>query len=188
MTLHAQQSGATLVFYAQPQVSDELLPALFQVLRADLDDEAGLPNGVQFDKDATFVRGSDDLLGITFSRIITVKLLGRCDVLPQTSRPSLQGPLGWVMLVSGKIQPRISIDCTRLAQVLRPAVAGLNKQERRYAMLQAIAHVLLHEWSHIATQSPAHTAGGLTRADLSVNELIATPKRNQLSAASHYSR
>jgi hypothetical protein len=183
ISLHAQQPGTAFVFYAQPQVSEDLWPDLFQVLRADFDDE--LPNGTIPDKGATFVRASDDLKGVTFSHIIAVKLLGRCDVLPQANRPSLRGPLGWVYLVSGKIEPFVSIDCTRLAQVLRPAVAGLNKQERRYAMLQAIAHVLIHEWSHIASQSPSHTAHGLTQANLSAGELIATPKSKNLSAASH---
>jgi hypothetical protein len=189
MALHAQQPGTALVFYTQPRVSDDLLPALFQVLRADLDDEAGLPDGVRSQKDgATFVRGRDDVHVVSFSPVISVKLLGRCDVLPQVNRPTLQGPLGWVLLVSGRIEPFVSIDCTRLAQVLRPAIAGLNEQERRYAMLQAIAHVLIHEWSHIVTQSASHTSRGLTRADLSVNELIATPKSNHLSAATRYSR
>jgi hypothetical protein len=187
VSLHAQQPGTAFVFYAQPQVREDMWPSLFQVLRADLDDKAEVPSGVIPEQGATFVRSGDDLLGLSFSRVISVKLLGRCDVLPQANRPGLSGPLGWVLLVSGKIQPFMWIDCTRLAQVLRPAVAGLNKEERRYAMEQAIAHVLIHEWSHIATQNPSHTARGLTQANLSVNELIATPKSNHLSVASRYS-
>lgn len=181
ISLHAQQPGTAFVFYAQPKVSEDLWPGLFQVLRADFEDK--LPNGTIPENGATFVRGSDDLQGVTFSRVIVVKLLGRCDVLPQVNRPSLRGPLGWVYLVSGKIEPFVSIDCTRLAQVLRPAVAGLNEQERHYAMLQAIAHVLIHEWSHIASQSRSHTAHGLTQANLSASELIAAPKSKNLSAA-----
>ncbi len=181
---NAQQSGTALVFYAQPQVSDDLWPVLFQVLRADLADGAGeLPNGLVLDKEPTIVRGTEDLRGVTFSKVISVKLLGRCDVLPQTDHPSQAGPLGWVLLVSGKVQPFISIDCTRLAQVLRPTAARLNKEGRRYAMAQAISHVLIHEWSHIATQSSSHGARGITQAYLSVNDLIANPRRNHLSAS-----
>ncbi len=181
---NAQQSGTALVFYAQPQVSDDLWPVLFQVLRADLADGAGeLPNGLVLDKEPTIVRGNEDLRGVTFSKVISVKLLGRCDVLPQTDHPSQAGPLGWVLMVSGKVQPFISIDCTHLAQVLRPAVARLNKEDRRYAMAQAISHVLIHEWSHIATQSSSHGARGITQAYLSVNDLIANPRRNHLSAS-----
>jgi hypothetical protein len=117
-----------------------------------------------------------------FSSIIVVKLLGRCDVLPQTDHPS-KGPLGWVPEISGTIQPIISIDCTRIAEVLRPAAAGLNKQARQYMMDQAIAHVLIHEWIHIATQSTRHSSRGLSQAYLSVNDLIEKPKSSQLSAA-----
>jgi hypothetical protein len=112
-----------------------------------------------------------------------VKLLGRCDVLPQADQRSSSGPLGWVYLVSGTIQPTVFIDCTRLAQLLRPKAAGLDKQGRQYAMDQAIAHVLIHEWSHIVSQSTAHSSRGITQAYLSVGELIAEPKNNHLSAA-----
>jgi hypothetical protein len=183
LPLHAQESDTTIVFYAQPKVSESLWPMLFQVLRADLDDGTDeLPNGFVLDKQAAFVRGSDDLRGIVFSRIISVKLLGRCDVLPQTDHRA-RGPLGWVPLVSGTIQPFISIDCTRIAEVLRPAAAGLSKQDRQYVMDQAIAHVLIHEWNHIATQSDRHSSRGISQAYLSVNDLIEKPKNNHLSAA-----
>lgn len=185
MSLHAQQSATVLVFYAQPQVSENMWPTLFQILRADLYDEAQLPKGLALEQGAAFFRGSDDLRGVTFSRIISVKLLGRCDVLPQSNHPSLGGPLGWVMMVSGKIQPFVSIDCARIAQVLRPAVPGMNKQERQDAMLQSVAHVLIHEWSHIVSQSPAHTPRGITQAELSVHELIAAPKDARSSALRH---
>jgi len=164
VTLYAQQSGTAIVFYAQPQVSEDLWPSLFQIVRADLADGAGeVPNGVVLDKDPILVRGNEDLRGVTFSNIISVKLLGRCDVLPQTERPGLTGPLGWVML--------------------RPTVAGLNKEDRRYAMSQAIAHVLIHEWIHIATQSTSHGPRGITQAYLSANQLIAGPKNSDLSMA-----
>ena len=184
LTLHAQESDTTIVFYAQPKVSDDLWPELFQVLRSDLADGAGeLPNGLGLDSQAAIVRGSDNLLGILFSKVIVVKLLGRCDVLPQADLRSSTGPLGWVQSISGKIQPFVFIDCTRLAQLLRPRAANLSKQDRQHLMDQAIAHVLIHEWSHIVTQSKAHSSRGITQACLSVEELIAEPKNNHLSAA-----
>ena len=159
-------------------------PSLFQIVRADLASGAGeLSDGVALDKDPTLVRGSDDLRGMTFSHIISVKLLGRCDFLAQTDGTEVTGPLGWVLLVSGKIQPYVSIDCTRLAQVLRPAVAGLNKEERHYAMMQAIAHVLIHEWIHIATQSDAHGRRGIMQAYLSANQLIEDSEDSDSSMA-----
>lgn len=187
--LNAQQPGTALVFYApemSPAMSDDLWPVLFQTLRADLADGAGdLPDGLVLDKDPLLVRGDQDLRGVTFSRVITVKLLGRCDVFSQISHPSEKGPLGWVLLVSGKVQPFVSIDCARIAQVLRPATAGWNKQSRQNAMLQAITHVLIHEWSHIATQSSAHGSRGITQANLSVSDLIKEPLNGHFSARIH---
>jgi hypothetical protein len=184
--LNAQQPGTALVFYAQSEMSEDLWPVLFQTLRADLAGGGGdLPDGLVLDKDPFLVRGDQDLRGVTFPRVITVKLLGRCDGFSQTNHSSEKGPLGWVPLVSGRVQPFVSIDCARIAQVLRPAMAGWNKQRRQDAMLQAITHVLIHEWSHIATQSSAHGSRGIMQANLSVSDLIKEPLNSDFSARIH---
>jgi len=184
--LHAQQPGTAVIFYAQLQVDDELWPDLFQTLRADL--AAGMgesPNGFALPQNAAYFRGNDLALGTVFSRVIVVKLLGRCDVLLQSGRPSLDAPLGWVWRVSGKIQPFIFVDCERIAQVLRSRSGGLDKYERRRAMAQAIVHVVIHEWIHIATQSPAHGARGITKQFLSAAELTTEPGNNTVAIATH---
>jgi hypothetical protein len=184
-TLNAQQPGTTLVFYA-PQMNADLWPALFQTLRGDLADGGGdLPDGLVLDKAPLLVRGDQDLRGVTFSRVITVKLLARCDAFSQTSHSSEKGPLGWVLQISGNVQPFVSIDCARIAEVLRPATAGWTKQRRQDAMLQAITHVLIHEWSHIVTQSSAHGSRGITQANLSVSDLIKEPVNSHFSARIH---
>jgi hypothetical protein len=181
---NAQQSETAIVFYAQPQMKEDLWPALFEALHADLADGGGeLPSGLALDKEPIFLRGGEDLRGALFPKVISVKLLGRCDVFPQADRPPLGGPLGWVLQVSGKVQPFVSIDCARIAQVLRPRLIGLAAENRRYAMAQAIAHILIHEWIHIATQSSSHSARGIEQSNLSVDELIAGPKGNHLSGA-----
>jgi hypothetical protein len=188
-SLNAQQSATALVFYApemSPEVSDDLWPVLFQTLRADLAAGGGdLPDGLALDQDPSLVRGDQDLRGVTFPRVITVKLLGHCDVLPKLNHSSEKGPLGWVLLISGRVQPFVSIDCARIAEVLRPATAGWSKQRRQDAMLQAISHVLIHEWSHVATQSSAHGSHGITQANLSVSDLIKEPVNKHLSARIH---
>ena len=183
--LNAQQPGAAFVFYA-PEMSADLWPVLFQTLRADLADGGGdLPDGLVLDKDPLLVRGDQDLRGVTFSRVITIKLLGRCDAFSQTSHSSEKGPLGWVLQISGKVQPFVSINCARIAEVLRPATAGWTRQRRQDAMLQAITHVLIHEWSHIATQSSAHGSRGITQANLTVSDLIKEPVNSHFSARIH---
>ena len=180
--LHAQQPGTAVVFYAQLQLSDDLWPDLLQSLHADL--AAGLgeaPNGFALPQDPAFFRASDLALGVVFSRVIVVKLLGRCIVLPQSDRPTVDGPLGWVWQVSGKMQPFIYVDCERLAQMLCSRSASLDQYERRHAMAQAIAHVVIHEWIHIATPRPSHDVHGIMQSSISVKELVAAPrdKRSQ---------
>jgi hypothetical protein len=181
---NAQQSGTAIVFYAQPQMKEDLWPALFEALHTDLADGAGgLPSGLALDTEPIFLRGSEDLRGALFPKVISVKLLGRCDLFVQADHPALSGPLGWVLQVSGKVQPFVSIDCARLAQVLRPRLMGLTAGSRRYAMAQAIAHILIHEWIHIATQSSSHSARGIEQSNLSVDDLIGSPKGSHLSGA-----
>ncbi len=143
------------------------------------------PNGFALQQNPAFLRGNDVALGTVFSKVIVVKLLGRCDVLLQSDRPSADGPLGWVWQVSGKIQPFIYVDCEQLAQVLRGRSASLDQYERRHAMAQAIAHVVIHEWIHIATQSPAHGKHGITKRFLSTAELTAEPRNNTVAIARH---
>ena len=182
--LHAQQPGTAVIFYAQPQLNDELWPDLLQSLRADL--AAGIgeaPNGFALPQNAAFFRGNEHAMEIHFSRVIVIKLLGHCDVLPQSDRPSLDGPLGWVLMVSGTIQPYIFVDCARITQALRATSLGLNKYESRHEIAQAIAHVVIHEWIHIATQSPAHGKRGITKQFLTAAELTAEPKHNTVAVA-----
>jgi hypothetical protein len=183
--LNAQQPGTALVFYA-PEINEDLWPALFQTLQGDLaDGEGDLPDGLVLDQDPLLVRGDQDLRDVTFPRVITVKLLGHCDVFSHINRASQKGPLGWVLLISGRVQPFISINCDRIGEVLHPSMAGWSKQRRQDAMLQAITHVLIHEWSHIATQSSAHGSRGITQANLSVNDLIKEPVNSHFSARIH---
>jgi hypothetical protein len=180
-----QPPKTALVFYAEPQVSEGLWPLLFQTLLEDLSAGAEeLPEGVVLDKQPAILRGSDDLRGISFQNIVSVKLVGRCDSLPAEHRSTESGPLGWVLRVSGKVQPYIYIDCTRLTQVLEPATARMSKQRRQCAMAQAISRVLVHEWVHIATQSSTHSSRGLTQPNLSIDDLIGPANRNRLSAFS----
>jgi len=182
--VNGQPPATALVFYAEPQVSDSLWPLLFQTLLEDLATDAGeLPEGVVLDKQPAILRGSDDLRGISFQHIVSVKLLGRCELVPQAQRSPASGPLGWVLRVSGKVQPYIYIDCNRLTQVLQPAAARMSKQRCQSAMTQAISRVLIHEWVHIATQSSTHSSRGLTQPNLSIDNLIGPANRNPLSAS-----
>jgi len=170
--LSAQNADSTLIFYANKQVGDTLWPELFSAIRDDLAKENyGLP-----DRTPRLMLGSEVFPGEEFDRVIEVRLLGRCDVVQQAWRPLKPGPLGWVLLVHGQIQPFIYIDCTRMAQVLDPTTLGMSGEQRSRAMSQAISHVLVHEWIHIATQNAGHTAHGISEAQLTPATLVAEPE------------
>ena len=174
---HATEN--TIVFYADKQVSETLWQPLFSAIQEDLAKE----NYGLADRSPRLLRGSEVYPGQEFSSIVEVKLLGRCDVPQQAYRPLKPGPLGWVLRIHGQIQPFIYVDCTRMAQVLDPTTLGMSGEKRTRAMSQAIAHVLVHEWLHIATQNAGHTAHGISEAQLTPSTLVAEPQPNHHSSS-----
>jgi len=177
-TSKAQGTDSAVVFYADKQVNDTLWPPLFSAIQNDLAKE----NYGLADRNPLLLRGSEILPGEEFAKVVEVKLLGRCDVPQQAWRPLKPGPLGWVLRVHGEIQPCIYVDCTRMAQVLDPTTLGMSSEQRTRAMSQAIAHVLVHEWIHIATQSSGHTGHGISEAQLTPSTLVAEPQPNHSSS------
>jgi len=175
LTCQARAAENTLVFYADKQVSDTLWEPLFSAIQDDLaKEDYGLA-----DRHPHLMRGSEVILGEEFSSVIGVKLLGRCDVPQQAYRPLKPGPLGWVLRIHGQIEPYIFVDCTRMAQVLDPTTLGMSSEQRSRAMSQAISHVLVHEWIHIATQKSEHTEHGISEAQLTAATLVAEPPATQ---------
>ena len=179
----ARNPGTTIVFYAQPKVSEDLWPVLFQVLRDDLAERRRMSYRMGLSstsRQPSFVEAMicEDACspGSSWLSYWAAAMCSRKQTIRRGAR------LVGYRWISGTIQPFISIDCTRIAEVLRPAAAGLSKQGRQYMMDQAIAHVLIHEWIHIATQSTRHSSRGISQAYLSVNDLIEEPKNNHLSA------
>jgi hypothetical protein len=184
-TTKTRQPNTKIVFDAQLQVNDELWPVLFQSLRVDLaagSDES--PKGVVLDRNPALTLHKDLVPETAFEFVLQVKLLGSCDLASAGYYPFPNGPLGWVKMASGHIQPLISIDCVRLAQLLAPEACNLDKQGRRRAIAQAIAHVLIHEWIHIATPRPSHDVHGIMQSSISVKELVAAPRDKRSQAGS----
>ena len=161
-------SSPTVIFYADSKVEGPIWPALFSAVHQELaheNQEYPLPEDVQLLR-ATGVRPAQE-----FGQVIQVHLVGRCDVVQQAYRPLPRGPLGWVLRVNGEVQPFVYVDCNRLAQYLNPTTLGMNGEQRTNAMAQAVAHVLLHEWIHIATQTGTHSNHGIERAWLPAADL-----------------
>jgi hypothetical protein len=178
---HAQVAKNSLIFYADKRVSNDLWAPLFTAVQEDLAAEDFGVASPLLDRQPRLLRGNEIFPGEEFHQVVQVKLLGRCDVAQQAYRPLKPGPLGWVLRVQGQIQPYIYVDCTRMAQVLNPTTLGMSNTERTRAMTQAIAHVLVHEWIHIATQNAGHSSNGISQAQLTAHTLISEPEQSHLS-------
>jgi hypothetical protein len=159
-----------VIFYFNSPSSASVWPSIldaFQKETAEERSEYPLPDSLQLLPASALGRDSE------FSQVIQVHLLGRCDVVQQAYRPLPPGPLGWVLRISGEIQPFVYVDCERLAQVLNPKTLGMDEAERTNAMATAIARITMHEWLHITLQSGMHSSHGIRRAELSPSDLVA---------------
>jgi hypothetical protein len=158
-----------IIFYANPQVTEQLWKPLFDAFRAEVARER---QDYPLPEDFEPLRATSFAVGREFGEIIEVRLIGRCDVAEQAWRPLPPGPLGWVVRASGEIQPFIYVDCGRLAQYLGPAMLGLNENQRMSAMARAISRIAIHEWIHIDSQSGRHQSRGIRQAELSGRNLV----------------
>jgi len=166
-------TGTAIVFYADRDVRDTMWPALFGAFQREVAREERdypLPANPQLKQAGSFEPGEE------FTRIIEVRLIGRCDVVQQAYRPMPRGPLGWVLRVSGEVQPFVYVDCERLAQYLNPRTLGMSEEQRSLAMAQAISRITIHEWIHIDRQSGDHETHGLRKPELSADDLTGTPR------------
>lgn len=160
----------TLAIFADHRMEDRQWTALESALRSNLAEAvaesratAGIPE---------IVRGDAVMPGVRLEKAIVVHLHGECNLvpLPKTTTDGLR--LGWVLMAHGRIQPYIHVDCSDIGQVLGPQAWGEDRDRRNSVMAGAIARVILHEWIHIATQSPAHAERGLGKAQFGVADLM----------------
>ncbi len=169
-----QPSPSTaIVFYADHDVQDTMWPGLFDAFQREVareEREYPLPADAQPIQATSFEPGQE------FAQIIEVRLIGRCDVVQQAYRPLRRGPLGWVLRVSGEVQPFVYVDCARLAQVLNAKTLGMNEEQRKNAMAEAISRITIHEWIHINSQSGDHESHGIRKPELSADDLTGTSR------------
>ena len=158
-----------VIFYFDNSASARSFPAIVEAFRRESANESlehSLPSDLQLLPATALQPGSE------FDRVVQVHLLGRCDVAEQAYRPPTRTPLGWVLRVSGEIQPFIYVDCGRLVQFLNPKMLGMNDEQRSDSLATAIARITVHEWLHISLQSDVHTNHGIRRAELSSDDLV----------------
>jgi hypothetical protein len=160
----------TIVFFSDQPLSDDQWTALIAALHTLL--AKGGAEVQALDSDADFVRGTQVRPGIQVASAITVYLHGDCKLRPARLRTAYGASLGWVWRDGGHIEPFAHVDCTQIANVLGPQANWLSVPGRVQVMAGAIARVVLHEWIHIATQSSAHSAHGLEKAQFGVTDLM----------------
>jgi hypothetical protein len=160
----------TLVIFADHRMPDEewtdLSAALRKAQAAIASATPALAGKVEI------VRGDQIRPGLQVSAMITVFLRGDCTLVPRP-RFMVHGALGWVPRSKGFIEPFVSVDCSRLVDMLGPLALGMDRSRRDIVMAEAMARVILHEWVHIATQSARHGSHGVTQSEFGLRDLLA---------------
>jgi hypothetical protein len=109
--------------------------------------------------------------GMEYPEVVQVRLRGHCNADLRADWLYADGPLGWVYLIGGEIQPVAYVDCDRIGQTLEHQIRGRNAKERQREFARAVSRVVAHELTHIFQQSQRHTSSGLQRAYLTAVEL-----------------
>ena len=159
----------TLIVSGDKPIPEEEWTAVSSALQAGFDHLALetrlVPGGVEV------VRGEAVALGMQFDSVISIYLHGDCRLLGQPGQHEIRGALGWVLRDQGEIRPFIHVDCARIAEMLGQPALWMDRATRTAVMAQAISRVVLHEWVHIATQSPEHTRDGIEKRAFSLQDL-----------------
>jgi hypothetical protein len=160
----------TLIVFARHPLHDDQWEALFAALRRGVadaaDGESPLPSHLDL------IRGTDIVPGLRVDDPISVYLEGDCTLVPRERSVTI-GALGWVLQEHGVIGPYIHVECGQIAQILGPLALGMNWSRRDMVMGEAITRVILHEWTHIATQSATHTKQGIAKSSFGLKDLLA---------------
>src|SRR5215475_12528756 len=109
--------------------------------------------------------------GSEYPEVVQVRLRGHCNADLRADWQFADGPLGWVYMVGGEIQPVAYVDCDRIGQTLEHQIRGKNAKERQQEFARAVSRVVAHELTHIFQQSQKHSSNGLQRAHLTAVEL-----------------
>ena len=159
----------TLIVYDDKPMPEEEWTALSSALENGFDHLALethlVPSGVEI------VRAETVAPGAQFDSLIQIYLHGNCRLVGQPDQHEISGALGWVLRDQNQIRPFIHVDCVRIAEMLGRPALWMDRGTRNAAMAQAISRVVLHEWVHIATQSPAHTRDGIEKRAFRMQDL-----------------
>ena len=113
----------------------------------------------------------------TSDSVVLVKFKGKCRFEPVPYLSDERGPLAFTLSTSGEIQPFSEVECDRVAQAVRPAMAGGDFARGDILLGRALGRVLAHEVVHILAKTGAHGTTGVAKPALSGRQLIAPELR-----------
>jgi len=157
----------TLVIVYFPSSCSAFWPALKSELERSETPELLTASAVWITQDE-FQKGMESKHGYE------ILLHGDCRMAaPGTSQNRPRGPLGWVLMINHQIQPFVHVDCDRVRQMLHRELRDKTTAERRRILARAVSRIVVHEMTHIVTQSSLHGASGLEKAHVSSFDLLA---------------
>jgi hypothetical protein len=110
----------------------------------------------------------------TFSdELLVVRFKGKCVFEPVPYLIDERGPMAFTYSTDGSVQPFSEVECDRVKQVMRTAMAGGDFAKGDVLLGRALARVMAHEVVHILTHSAQHGSAGVTKTALSGSQLIA---------------
>lgn len=128
-------------------------------------------------------RSVDDSSNEVWAELAFITFKGRCDVRDLRAYHFPGGALGWTHVSDGKILPFTEVDCDRIGAFLGTELSALSTVARQKVFQRAIARVAAHELYHVFTQTAAHGARGVARAEFSTDELLSDSFRFQSGEA-----
>ena len=168
-----------LIIFADHGMADGEWAALFAALRKSL---TGPVDGPPLVEDAVLIRGEESARRAPLQDGIAVYLEGDCTLeppLPYAPRV-VEGRLGWVPRVNGRIEPFVHVDCRLLVKMLGRLATRLSRERKETVMGEAIARVIVHEWIHYARQSAAHSNHGIEVPQFYIADLLADDSEFQI--------
>lgn len=105
-----------------------------------------------------------------FDRLIVIRVAGSCST-SEIGDIDLRRPLGVTYVSDGRILPFIEIDCPRILAVLRRNRMIDNPHLADGIIGRALARVACHEIYHVLSKRPDHDKRGLSKGELSYNDL-----------------
>lgn len=104
--------------------------------------------------------------------LVVVHLEGRCSPWPVAVIQPAGQRLASTSLANGRILPFVNVDCAALRQFLARALRSTVKPDPQFLYGRALGRLLAHELYHVVGQTSDHTRSGVTRAAVSVSDLI----------------